>query len=345
MTIVLTVYFVYGIIGVSIFRDVTFSYNESGINDWANFKDLPTALITLFRVSTFDDWTYLAQDYSGYYCPKDTPGINCGNPWFLVYFISFILLQTYMILNLLLAVLIENFTDRATDQKVTRLAEFTTLRNFWNTLDDNASGFIPVTALTDLLLNLGEPLGFHGSILQKDIIEEYSKMKISIYNDNQVNFFDLLRGITRRSLKLDLTAITHFEVPVAQGRTVADYYREKVDYFQNLTAEQKNNLPEDLRKKYKEDKFFDQYTSLHKETELKDEREGKVIDSNDISVEIDDEDDDEDDQSQNTKINYSDISVNARSDSNSSNSPRKDIEDNNSVSDSHQMATLQEPEL
>uniref|UniRef100_A0A6B2L4F5 EF-hand domain-containing protein n=1 Tax=Arcella intermedia TaxID=1963864 RepID=A0A6B2L4F5_9EUKA len=254
MTIVLTVYFVFGIIGVSLMGGITFDYTSPGaVNYWANFDNLPNALLTLFRISTFDDWTVLAWSASGYFCTPG-PGVVCGSTWYLIYFICFVLIQTNVILNLFLAILIENFTTfQQRDEKVSKIAAFGILKNSWQAVDKKATGFIHVSELVRMLITLGPPLGFHANILQGEIIRELDKMKLHLYEGNKINFYDLLRGLTIRSMKVDLESLDILEIEEfnkgKSGMTVAEYYKIESDKVMNVYT------PEE-KKKLKNDDFF-----------------------------------------------------------------------------------------
>jgi len=71
--ILLMIYFVYAVLGVNMFSDTMYdqdtkSFNDDneGINSDANFREFQTAFLTLFRVSTGENWQILMMD-----CAKD----------------------------------------------------------------------------------------------------------------------------------------------------------------------------------------------------------------------------------------------------------------------------------
>ena len=105
-------FYVYGVLGVFLFRG----------NDPVHFGDLPTALLTLFRVITLEDWTdvmYIQMYGSDVYVqgamalaaetPKAMPMVGAG------YFISFVLFGTMIMLNLFIGVIVNGMSE-AQDQ-------------------------------------------------------------------------------------------------------------------------------------------------------------------------------------------------------------------------------------
>lgn len=78
------IFYIYAIIGSFIFMDL-----PSGL--WENFL---TAMLTLFRVLTFEDWTDVMYEAMEVY------------PWAWVYFVSFIIIAAFVFFNLFVAVII-----------------------------------------------------------------------------------------------------------------------------------------------------------------------------------------------------------------------------------------------
>ncbi len=82
------VFYVYAILGNQFFGNL-----ESGL--WNNFS---ISMLTLFRILTFEDWTdvmYEAMDINGY-------------SW--IYFISFIIINAFVIFNLFIAVIVDEIS-------------------------------------------------------------------------------------------------------------------------------------------------------------------------------------------------------------------------------------------
>lgn len=78
------IFYIYAIIGSFVFVDL-----PSGL--WSNFL---VAMLTLFRVLTFEDWTDVMYEAMEVY------------PWAWIYFVSFIIIAAFVFFNLFVAVII-----------------------------------------------------------------------------------------------------------------------------------------------------------------------------------------------------------------------------------------------
>jgi hypothetical protein len=175
--------FIYATMGVQMFAKVAFSDN---IDSHANFQDFFTAVLFLFRAATGEAWDYCMHDLASRTdgCVDDPDydpnmcGFNnfegciplngCGNSLAFVYFCSFTLLVTYVMLNLTIAVILESFSQSQED--VEALIEPELLEEFqfkWADIDKKARSLVRVTKLMTLVSILDPPLGKHGVNLSK----------------------------------------------------------------------------------------------------------------------------------------------------------------------------------
>jgi len=103
----------YALLGVLHFGSV--KYGEM-INRHANFKSGPKAVITLFRIVTGEDWNKIMHDcMAEKYCypsgNRDYWLGTCGSYKSSVFFFcSFYVIIAYIMLNLLVAIIVENFS-------------------------------------------------------------------------------------------------------------------------------------------------------------------------------------------------------------------------------------------
>lgn len=108
-------FYVYGVLGVFLWRE----------NDPAHFADLPNALLSLFRVVTLEDWTDImyTQMYGSDRYPfeirPEQPAVNPqGRPILaVIYFVSFVLLGTMIVLNLFIGVILNSMDDAQKDRE------------------------------------------------------------------------------------------------------------------------------------------------------------------------------------------------------------------------------------
>lgn len=83
------IFYVYAVAGFYLFSD----------HDPEHWRNLGISLLTLFRIVTLEDWTdvmYAAMDMS---------------PWAWMYFVSFVVMGTFVVVNLFIAVVLNNLDD------------------------------------------------------------------------------------------------------------------------------------------------------------------------------------------------------------------------------------------
>ena len=145
------VFYVYGVLGVILFRD----------NDPVHFGNLWTSFLSLFRVVTLEDWTdvmYIQMQgsdaYAGYnqsiegmeVKPKAQPIIGAA------YFVSFVLLGTMVMLNLVIGVVLSGM-DEAQKEVAERQ-----LSSLLNAEDEDPGRGERVAALQKQLQEISEEL-------------------------------------------------------------------------------------------------------------------------------------------------------------------------------------------
>lgn len=78
------------------------------INEYKNFTVFDRSFLLLFSISTGEDWNRIMYDCS-HTLPDCVEGKSCGSSFAPAYFIAFILLVTYVMLNLFILVIIQQF--------------------------------------------------------------------------------------------------------------------------------------------------------------------------------------------------------------------------------------------
>ncbi|XP_068100253.1 voltage-dependent T-type calcium channel subunit alpha-1H isoform X2 [Hyperolius riggenbachi] len=118
-------FIIFGILGVQLFKGKFFSCEGPDIrnvtnrsecvgprNKWVrrkyNFDNLGQALMSLFVLSSKDGWVNIMYDGLDAVAPDIQP-IRNYNPWMLLFFISFLLLVSFFVLNMFVGVVVENF--------------------------------------------------------------------------------------------------------------------------------------------------------------------------------------------------------------------------------------------
>ena len=103
---------IYVVFGKQIFGGVKY---QSTLNMHANFRTTETGMWTIFRVLTLDNWHYISHDamVQPPLCTQrggDDWHDDCGSPLVArLYFYSFYLIGVYIFINLILAIILDNF--------------------------------------------------------------------------------------------------------------------------------------------------------------------------------------------------------------------------------------------
>lgn len=105
-------FYIYGVMGVFIF----------GKNDPLHFGDLQTSLVTLFQITTLEGWADI-MFVNVHGCNDAVYGLDGGCPeprafgvWALIYFISFVLFGTMIVLNLFIGVIMNSMEEVRNEQ-------------------------------------------------------------------------------------------------------------------------------------------------------------------------------------------------------------------------------------
>ncbi|XP_069692579.1 sodium leak channel NALCN isoform X3 [Periplaneta americana] len=297
--------FFYALAGTILFGTV--KYGE-GIGRRANFESPITGVAMLFRIVTGEDWNKIMHDcmVQPPYC---TPANNywetdCGNfTASLVYFCSFYVIITYIVLNLLVAIIMENFSLFYSNEE-DALLSYADIRNFqntWNVVDIYQRGVIPVRRVKFILRLLKGRLEVDPQkdrLLFKHMCYELDRL----HNGEDVTFHDVLNMLSYRSVDIrkalqleELLAREEFEYIIEEEvakqtiRTWLEGCLKKI----RATSKQQNSLIAGLRatnelltmQDHPEDKMKDNSVDRESESEPKD-TEGARLRSNKKGVVI-----------------------------------------------------------
>ncbi|KAJ8954958.1 hypothetical protein NQ318_000389 [Aromia moschata] len=197
--------FFYALAGTIIFGTV--KYGE-GIGRRANFESPVTGVAMLFRIVTGEDWNKIMHDcmIQPPYC---TPAANywqtdCGNfTGSLIYFCTFYVIITYIVLNLLVAIIMENFSLFYSNEE-DALLSYADIRNFqntWNIVDIHQRGVIPVRRVKFILRLLKGRLEVDPQkdrLLFKHMCYELERL----HNGEDVTFHDVINMLSYRSVDI-----------------------------------------------------------------------------------------------------------------------------------------------
>uniref|UniRef100_A0A5S6QTC6 Ion transport domain-containing protein n=1 Tax=Trichuris muris TaxID=70415 RepID=A0A5S6QTC6_TRIMR len=197
----------YAYAGVILFGMVKYG---QAVNRHANFRSATNALTVLFRIVTGEDWNEIMHD-----CMRSPPSCwyyegavlwetDCGNyHGAVIYFCSFYLIITYIVLNLLVAIIMENFSlfYSSEEDALLSYADIRNFQNVWNIVDKEQKGCIPVRRVKFLLHLLKGRLEVDPEkdrVLFKHMCYEMEQLRYS----EEVTFHDVLSMLSYRSVDI-----------------------------------------------------------------------------------------------------------------------------------------------
>merc|ERR1719348_1687480 len=133
---------------------------------------------------------------------KDPDGHGCGTDLAYFYFISFFIVCSFLILNLFVAVIMDNFDYLTRDWSILgphHLDEFVRL---WSEYDPDAKGRIKHVDVVTLLRKISPPLGFGKLCPHRVACKRLVRMNMRLNPDGTVNFNATLFALVRTSLNI-----------------------------------------------------------------------------------------------------------------------------------------------
>ncbi|XP_010004316.1 PREDICTED: sodium channel protein type 5 subunit alpha-like [Chaetura pelagica] len=193
------VMFIYAIFGMANFAYVK---KEHGIDDMFNFQTFANSMLCLFQITTSAGWDGLLSPILNTGPPYCDPNVNgtigeCGKPAIgIIYFVSYIIISFLIVVNMYIAVIMENF-NAATEESTEPLGEddFDLFYEIWEKFDPEATQFIAFSALSDFADALAEPLR-----VPKPNKVELIAMDLPIVSGDRIHCLDILFAFTKRVL-------------------------------------------------------------------------------------------------------------------------------------------------
>ena len=219
-------FFIFAIMGMNLYGKVK---KADHLTRHANFDYFPNSMLTLFRSSTGEMWNGIMHDcmvyrncyeiqvgeYAGTYVEKEDSrldGLPLGDDGYedrctpsyvgtIAYFVLFILICGFVMLNLVIAVILDNFQSYSgnVDLPVSE-EDFTQFALEWGRIDRSGSYYIPADKLPKLLRRLSAPLGVKNlpkAMIKKALILTLFTCNVRI-EDGKVHFSSVLKALAAR---------------------------------------------------------------------------------------------------------------------------------------------------
>uniref|UniRef100_A0AAY4EQZ8 Voltage-dependent N-type calcium channel subunit alpha n=1 Tax=Denticeps clupeoides TaxID=299321 RepID=A0AAY4EQZ8_9TELE len=201
-------FFIYAIIGMQVFGNIKLS-DESSISRHNNFQTFFQALMLLFRSATGEAWQDIMQHcLSHRECDPESglTGKECGNDFAYFYFVSFIFLCSFLMLNLFVAVIMDNFEYLTRDSSILGPHHLDEFIRVWAEYDPAACGRITFLDMYEMLRHMSPPLGLGKKCPPRIAYKRLVRMNMPIAEDNTVHFTSTLMALIRTALEIKLAS-------------------------------------------------------------------------------------------------------------------------------------------
>ncbi|XP_034000510.1 dihydropyridine-sensitive L-type skeletal muscle calcium channel subunit alpha-1-like [Trematomus bernacchii] len=205
--LILMLFFIYAVVGMQIFGKIAL-VDGTYINRNNNFQTFPQAVLLLFRCATGEAWheVMLACMYEKKCDPKSDylPGeeYTCGSNFAIIYFMSFYMLCAFLIINLFVAVIMDNFDYLTRDWSILGPQHLDEFKNIWAEYDPEATGRIKHLDVVTLLRRIPPPLGFGKFCPHRIACKRLVSMNMPLNSDGTVTFNATLFALVRTALKI-----------------------------------------------------------------------------------------------------------------------------------------------
>ncbi|XP_011688054.1 PREDICTED: voltage-dependent calcium channel type A subunit alpha-1-like isoform X2 [Wasmannia auropunctata] len=202
-------FFIYAIIGMQVFGNIVLDADTS-ITKHNNFQSFIQGLMLLFRCATGEAWpNIMLACVKGRQCdPKAEKSLeeqnDCGSNIAYAYFVSFIFFCSFLMLNLFVAVIMDNFDYLTRDSSILGAHHLDEFVRIWAEYDPNATGKIHYTEMYDMLKNMDPPLGFGNKCPNRLAYKKLIRMNMPVDGDGKVNFTTTLFALIRENLSIKM---------------------------------------------------------------------------------------------------------------------------------------------
>ena len=225
--LLLLLFFIYAAVGVELYS--TIGYHGNGLSEQSNFRSIGNAMQCLMKFATGEAWNSFmysmleerdncdsnpAYDETSPWCisEKDYPtcteinGCEAGFSVFL-YFYSFNLIVSYVILNLVVGVVLEGF-ENSSEGDILQRADLDDFVKTWAQFDPEATCYINAADLQSFVTRLPPPLGF-GSTKATSYMEDDCLLGIGVNKDMKVHILNVATLLSKRIAQQVRSCLQH----------------------------------------------------------------------------------------------------------------------------------------
>uniref|UniRef100_A0A8C9TQR0 Voltage-dependent L-type calcium channel subunit alpha n=1 Tax=Scleropages formosus TaxID=113540 RepID=A0A8C9TQR0_SCLFO len=205
--LIVMLFFIYAVIGMQMFGKIALRDN-SQINRNNNFQTFPQAVLLLFRCATGEAWQEIMLA-----CAPMRPCENgseegpasedCGSHFAIIYFVSFYMLCAFLIINLFVAVIMDNFDYLTRDWSILGPHHLDEFKRIWAEYDPEAkSRYHTLECPTKLKNTQGVVSGIMSSCDLLCSVQRLVSMNMPLNSDGTVMFNATLFALVRTALRI-----------------------------------------------------------------------------------------------------------------------------------------------
>ncbi|XP_056373865.1 voltage-dependent L-type calcium channel subunit alpha-1C isoform X3 [Hyla sarda] len=204
--LIVMLFFIYAVIGMQVFGKIALN-DTTDINRNNNFQTFPQAVLLLFRCATGEAWQeIMLACLPNKKCDPESEiqrteeDYSCGSSFAVFYFISFYMLCAFLIINLFVAVIMDNFDYLTRDWSILGPHHLDEFKRIWAEYDPEAKGRIKHLDVVTLLRRIQPPLGFGKLCPHRVACKRLVAMNMPLNSDGTVMFNATLFALVRTSL-------------------------------------------------------------------------------------------------------------------------------------------------
>ncbi|KAG8191964.1 hypothetical protein JTE90_002238 [Oedothorax gibbosus] len=205
--LIVMLFFIYAVIGMQMFGRIALD-STTAIHRNNHFQTFPQAVLVLFRSATGEGWQEIMLAATNKPTTKCDPrsdesfGDVCGSEVALPYFISFYILCSFLVINLFVAVIMDNFDYLTRDWSILGPHHLDEFIRLWSEYDPDAKGRIKHLDVVTLLRKISPPLGFGKLCPHRVACKKLVSMNMPLNSDGTVMFNATLFALVRTSLHI-----------------------------------------------------------------------------------------------------------------------------------------------
>nr|QQY02546.1 voltage-dependent N-type calcium channel subunit alpha-1B [Cryptocotyle lingua] len=216
--LLLMLFFIYAVVGMQVFGQIAINDAEGQITSYNNFHSFVGAVLLLFRCATGESWQEVMLGCTdGQEC-VNKPQADCGSAISYAYFVSFNFFCSFLMLNLFVAVIMDNFDYLTRDSSILGSHHLDEFIRVWAEYDPQATGRIHHTEMYEMLRKLEPPVGFGQNCPYRLAYRKLIRMNMPVDNMGTVHFTTTLFALVREALGIKMGPVELMDVKDAELR-------------------------------------------------------------------------------------------------------------------------------